>query len=247
VLPYRDDNPRIGRPIATIGIIAVNALVWVLVEGMGAESIMPKSMCALGLIPSALLGHLPPGTPVSLGAGVSCTMGTVRPWVTPLTSMFLHGGWFHLIGNMWFLWLFGDNIEDAMGHYRYVAFYLLAGFAAAAAQVLADPTSALPMVGASGAISGIMGAYVVLFPTVRVHLWVFLGIFITRAVVPAYVMLGYWFLLQVLGSTVGALQAQGGGVAFAAHVGGFLIGALLISVFKNRALLARREQLLPFR
>jgi membrane associated rhomboid family serine protease len=142
-------------------------------------------------------------------------------WVTLLTSMFMYGGWFHLVSNMWFLWLFGDKIEDAMGHARYVAFYLLAGLAAAAAQVLVDPTSSLPMVGASGAISGIMGAYLRLFPHLRVHVWLFMGILSRRMTVPAYLMLGYWFMLQVLGSTVSAVQAEGGGVAFAAHVGGF--------------------------
>lgn len=244
MFPYRDDNPRVGPPIVTAGIIALNVVAWVLIEGMGAESIIPQSLCALGLIPAALVGHLPPGAAVPLGEGVSCTLGTAPRWVTPLTSMFMHGGWFHLIGNMWFLWLFGDNVEDAMGHYRYLAFYLLAGFAAAAAQVLTNPGFSVPMVGASGAISGIMGAYVILFPTVRVHLWVFLGFFVTRIVLSAYLMLGYWFLLQVLGGTVGALQAQGGGVAFAAHVGGFLAGALLVSLFKNRTLLAQRERLL---
>ncbi len=222
----------------------LNLLVWVAVEGMGADATLPRTLCTAGLIPSALLGHLPPGTTIPLGDGVSCTMGAMPPWVTPLTSMFMHGGWFHLIGNMWFLWLFGPNIEDVMGRFRYTVFYLVVGLAAAAAQVLADPTSTLPMVGASGAISGVMGAYVVLFPRVRVHLWIFLGIFMTRVTVAAYVMLGYWFLLQVLGGSVNALEAEGGGVAFAAHVGGFVSGALLVNVFKSRALLARREELL---
>ena len=247
MFPYRVDNPRLGIAIATLAIMALNLLVWIVVEGMGANAAMPNTVCTLGLIPSALVGHLLPGTVIPLGRGVSCTLGSVPPWVTPLTSMFMHGGWFHLIGNMWFLWLFGPNVEDVMGHYRYTVFYLLAGLAAAAAQVLVDPRSTLPMVGASGAISGVMGAYVILFPRVRVHLLIFLGIFITRVTVPAYVMLGYWFLLQVLQGSVDALQAQGGGVAFAAHVGGFLTGALLVSVFKNPALLARREELLSFR
>ncbi len=246
MFPYRVDNPRLGPAIATFVIMALNLLVWVVVEGMGANA-MPNTVCTLGLIPSALVGHLLPGAVIPLGQGMSCILGSVPPWVTPLTSMFMHGGWFHLIGNMWFLWLFGPNVEDVMGHYRYTVFYLVAGLAAATAQVLVDPTSTLPMVGASGAISGVMGAYVILFPRVRVHLLIFLGIFITRVTVPAYVMLGYWFLLQVLQGSVNALQAQGGGVAFAAHVGGFLTGALLVSAFKNPALLARREELLSSR
>jgi membrane associated rhomboid family serine protease len=247
MFPYRVENPRLGPAIATLAIMALNLLVWIVVEGMGANAGMPNTVCTLGLIPSALVGHLLPGTVIPLGQGVSCTLGSVPAWVTPLTSMFMHGGWFHLIGNMWFLWLFGPNVEDVMGHGRYAVFYLLAGLAAAAAQVLSDPNSTLPMVGASGAISGVMGAYVILFPRVRVHLLIVLVIFITRVTVPAYVMLGYWFLLQVLGGSVNALQAQGGGVAFFAHVGGFLTGALLVSVFKNPALLARREELLSFR
>jgi membrane associated rhomboid family serine protease len=244
MFPYRIESPRLGPAIVTAAIVTLNVLVWVLVEGSGADATLSQTLCSLGLIPAAVLGHLLPGTTIPLGEGVSCTLGTVPAWLTPLTSMFMHGGWFHLTGNMWFLWLFGRNIEDVMGPFRYAVFYLVAGFAAAAAQVLADPGSTLPMVGASGAISGVMGAYVVLFPRVRVHLLIFLGIFITRVSVPAYVMLGYWFLLQVLGGSVSALEAQGGGVAFAAHVGGFLAGALLVTVFKDRALLARREELL---
>jgi membrane associated rhomboid family serine protease len=244
MFPFRVENPRFGVAIATAAIIALNLVVWIAVERMGAGTTLPNTLCTLGLIPAALLGQLQPGTTIPLGEGIACTMGAVPAWVTPLTSMFMHGGWFHLIGNMWFLWLFGRNVEDVMGPARYAAFYLLAGLAAAAAQVLADPGSALPMVGASGAISGVMGAYVVLFPKVRVHVLIFLGIFVTTVTLPAYMMLGYWFLLQVLGGSVNALQATGGGVAFAAHVGGFLAGALLVNGFKSRTLLDRREELL---
>jgi membrane associated rhomboid family serine protease len=154
--------------------------------------------------------------------------------------MFLHGGWFHLIGNMWFLWLFGNNVEDSMGHMRYFTFYLMSGVAAAMAQTIVNPTSPLPMVGASGAISGVMGAYVVLYPTVRVHMLIVLGFFITRIVVPAYLMLGYWFLLQVLGG-LPSLGDETGGVAFWAHAGGFIAGAILILVFKDNALVARHR------
>jgi rhomboid family protein len=169
-----------------------------------------------------------------------CVLGVERHWFTPLSSMFLHGGWLHLIGNMWFLWVFGNNVEDSMGHARYLAFYLLCGLAAAATQTFVSPESIVPMVGASGAISGVMGAYVILYPRVRVHMLVFLFIFVTRIVVPAYLMLGYWFLLQLLGGSA----AQGeGGVAFWAHVGGFVAGAALISVFKDTELVARHRAL----
>src|SRR5690349_21921382 len=130
-----------------------------------------------------------------MGDGLVCLTDPGRQMSHVITSMFLHGGWFHLLGNMWFLWLFGNNVEDSMGHFRYFVFYLLSGLAAAAAQTFVNPSSAIPMVGASGAISGVMGAYIVLYPRVRVHMLVFLGIFITRSVVAAYLMLGYRFLL----------------------------------------------------
>jgi membrane associated rhomboid family serine protease len=166
-------------------------------------------------------------------------IGAERTWFAPLTSMFLHGGWFHLIGNMWFLWVFGNNVEDSMGHVRFLAFYLLCGVAAAATQTFMNPSSPIPMVGASGAISGVMGAYIVLYPRVRVHMLVFLGIFITRIVVPAYLMLGYWFVLQLLGG--GLASEEGGGVAFWAHAGGFLAGAILIHVFRDPELVEKHR------
>jgi membrane associated rhomboid family serine protease len=161
-------------------------------------------------------------------------------WYTPLSSTFLHGGWLHLIGNMWFLWLFGNNVEDSMGHGRYLGFYLLCGLAAAATQTLVSPDSIAPMVGASGAISGVMGAYIVLYPRVRIHMLVILVIFITRIVVPAYLMLGYWFLLQLVS---GSAARSEGGVAFWAHVGGFLAGAALITLFRDPVLVQRHRAL----
>jgi membrane associated rhomboid family serine protease len=147
--------------------------------------------------------------------------------------MFMHGGWFHLLGNMLFLWVFGDNVEDSMGRARFAAFYLLGGLVAAATQTLIDPRSAVPMVGASGAIGGVMGAYVVLYPRVRIRVLIFLGFFVTTIVVPAYFMLGYWFVIQLLGGLPSLAGGRGGGVAFWAHIGGFGAGALLINVFKN--------------
>jgi membrane associated rhomboid family serine protease len=139
---------------------------------------------------------------------------------------------------MWFLWIFGNNVEDSMGHGRFVVFYLLCGLAAAAVQVLSQPDSGLPMVGASGAIGGVMGAYIVLYPRVRVHMLMIFGIFVRTVVVPASFMLGYWFLLQVLGGAV-SQSRDGGGVAFWAHVGGFTAGALLIFLFRDPQLVAR--------
>ena len=139
---------------------------------------------------------------------------------------------------MWFLWIFGDNVESSMGHLRFVVFYLLSGFAAAALQVATNPESAIPMVGASGAIGGVMGAYIILYPRVHVHMLIPLGFFITTIAVPAFLMLGYWLLVQLL-SGVGTLGAEGGGVAFWAHVGGFVAGAVMIFMFRKRRLLER--------
>jgi membrane associated rhomboid family serine protease len=242
MFPYRDDNPTLRTPVVTVGIIALNTLVWVFVEQMGRDpAALVRSVCDFGLIPGELLGTLPPGTSVELGPGTSCVVGYAPNWMTPFTSMFLHGGWLHLIGNMWFLWLFGNNVEDSMGRGRYALFYLLSGLGAAATQTLLSPTSAVPMVGASGAISGIMGAYVVLYPRVQVHMLVVLVVFVTRIVVPAYLMLGYWFLIQLL---QGALSAgASGGVAFWAHVGGFLTGAGLIFGFRDPELVAEHRRL----
>jgi len=240
MFPYRDDNPTLDTPVVTLLIIAVNAAVWILVQGMGQDPALARSVCELGLIPGEFLGRVAPGTSLPLSPGEVCVLGVERHWFAPLTSMFLHGGWLHLIGNMWFLWVFGNNVEDSMGRVRYLAFYLLCGLAAAAAQTFMSPSSIVPMVGASGAISGVMGAYVILYPRVRVHMLVFLFVFVTRIVVPAYLMLGYWFLLQLLGGSA----AQGeGGVAFWAHVGGFIAGAALISIFKDPELVQRHRAL----
>jgi membrane associated rhomboid family serine protease len=195
-------------------------------------------VCELGLIPGELLGTVPAGTRVDLGRGLSCVLGGTSTFLTLFTSMFLHGGWMHLLGNLWFLWIFGNNVEDSMGHARFLVFYLASGFAAAVLQVVAESDSALPMVGASGAIGGVMGAYVLLYPRVRVHLLFFFGFFFTTISVPAFFMLGYWFLMQVLGgaSTIGA---SGGGVAFWAHVGGFVAGAVLIGAFRREEYVKR--------
>jgi membrane associated rhomboid family serine protease len=240
MFPYRDDNPTLATPVTTLVLIAANVMFWVLVQGMGAEPTLSRSVCELGLIPGEFLGRLPDGFTVPMSRSTVCVITGERSWVTPLSSMFMHGGWFHLIGNMWFLWVFGNNVEDSMGHFRYLTFYILCGLAAAAAQTLVNPSSAIPMVGASGAISGVMGAYIVLYPRVRVHMLIFLGIFITRIVVPAYLMLGYWFLLQIVG---GGLTQGEGGVAFWAHAGGFVAGALLIYVFRDPELVAKHRAL----
>ena len=238
MFPVRDDNPTFLTPVATWAIIALNVGAWVFVQGLGLPGPLLASVCELGLIPGELLGRIPPGTTVPLGPKHVCVLTGDASWTTLFTSMFLHGGWFHLIGNMWFLWIFGNNVEDSMGHLRFVVFYLLCGLAAAALQIVANPSSGVPMVGASGAIGGVMGAYIVLYPRVNVHLLVFLGFFVTTVAVPAVFMLGYWFLIQLVGGWA-SLGAEGGGVAFWAHVGGFLAGVVLVPVFRRRDLVQR--------
>ena len=243
MFPYRDDNPSILTPFVTVGLIAANIAAWVVVQGMGADVALATSVCELGLVPGDLLGRIPVGTAIPLGPGMSCVIEEGTPWRTLLSSMFMHGGWLHLLGNCWFLWVFGNNVEDAMGHVRFLVFYLVAGVAAAVAQIGADPGSAVPMVGASGAVSGVMGAYVILYPRVRIHTLVVLVVLFFRVAVPAWVMLGYWFVLQTLGLGVDSV----GGVAFWAHVGGFLAGAGLIGVFTRPDLLQRRREVLATR
>jgi membrane associated rhomboid family serine protease len=242
VIPYKDENPAELTPIVTVGIIGVNILAWLFVQGAGGnDETLAASVCQLGLIPGELLRTVAPGTAVPLGAGLHCLVSAEPHWSTVLTSMFMHGGWIHLLGNMWFLWVFGNNIEDAMGHARFVVFYLVCGVIAALTQMLVAPHSAVPMVGASGAISGVMGAYVLLFPRVRVHTLVWLGFFVTTVTLPAYVMLGYWFVYQLLLGTVGALAQVEGGTAFWAHVGGFLAGMALIRLFATSTYLERHR------
>jgi membrane associated rhomboid family serine protease len=237
MFPYKDDNPTLFTPITTFILIGVNLAAWVFVQGMGAEPALSGSVCRLGLIPGEVLGRIPVGTAVP-GTAVACETGP-GTWLSVVTSMFLHGGWFHVIGNMWFLWVFGNNVEDSMGRLRFLLFYLATGIGAAAAQMATNPSSRIPMVGASGAVSGVMGAYIVLYPRVRVHMLVFLGFFITRIAVPAYLMLGYWFLLQIVGG-LPALARESGGVAFWAHAGGFLAGMLLVFLFRSPRLIELR-------
>lgn len=237
MFPYRDENETIRTPVVTIGIIAVNVVVWLLVQGAGADPKLAASVCNLGLIPGELTLQARVGDGFEMGRGLACVVDPGRAPQHLITSMFLHGSWMHLLGNMWFLWLFGNNVEDSMGRVRFVIFYLLCGLGAAALQVVTSPASIIPMVGASGAISGVMGGYIVLFPRVRVFTLVPLGFFLTTIALPAWVMLGYWMLLQVLGGFGGAE----GGVAFWAHVGGFVVGALLVKFFVQEGYLAQHQ------
>jgi rhomboid family protein len=234
MLPYHDENETQRTPVVTMAFIALNVLAWIFLQGAGSTVPLARAVCELGLIPGELTASVAPGTRFPMGDGLVCATDPGRQMSHIVTSMFLHGSWMHLLGNMWFLWLFGNNIEDSMTRPRFVAFYLLAGLAAAFAQVLAQPDSAIPMVGASGAISGVMGAYLVLFPRVRVFMMVPLGFYATSVALPAWGMLIYWMMLQVLGGITSIASEQAGGVAFWAHLGGFVAGVVLVKLFERR-------------
>lgn len=232
MLPLRDDNPSSIFPTVTIAIIAACVVSWIFLQGMGNTRPLAGSLCAFGLIPGKVLGTLPYGARIQMSDYLVCVVEDRGGLYTVITHMFMHGGWFHLIGNLWFLWIFGDNVEEALGHGHFLLFYLLCGIAAAAAQMTTSPASAIPMVGASGAIGGVMGGYARLFPHARIYTLIFLGFFITTVSLPAIIMLGYWFLIQLLGG-IPALSSTGGGVAFWAHIGGFLAGVLLVKFFRK--------------
>jgi membrane associated rhomboid family serine protease len=240
MFPYKDENPTEKPAVITVAIILANVLAFILVQGAGTEALLARSVCELGLIPGEILGNAKPGSGVELAPGMLCRVDAAPQYWTVLTSMFMHGGWFHLIGNMVFLWVFGNNIEDAMGHGKFLIFYVLCGTAAAAAQTFITPNSVVPMVGASGAISGVLGAYLLLYPKVRVHTLIILPIYITTVALPAWIMLGYWIALQTL-SGLGSLgDIEKGGTAFWAHIGGFVAGLLLVRLFASEDVLRRR-------
>jgi membrane associated rhomboid family serine protease len=221
VIPLHDDNPSTIAPAVTIVFIVACVLVFLWELSFGASG-GERIIYALGVVPASLLGQGQLPTDLTL----------VPPWATIFTSMFMHGGWMHLIGNMLYLWTFGDNVEDSMGHGRFVVFYLLCGVAAVFAQALPDPQSTVPMVGASGAISGVLGAYLLLYPHARVLVAIPFGFYLHTMRIPAGLVLVLWFGLQLLSNAMA--QAGQGGVAFRAHIGGFVAGMLLIPLFKQR-------------
>jgi rhomboid family protein len=220
MFPLKDTQPSYSRPAVTIGLIVVNLVIFLF------EAVLdPQSRNALieyyGLVPDHFHAS------------------------TILTSMFLHGSWFHVLGNMWFLWIFGDNVEDLLGHAKFLLFYMLCGVAAGVAHTISNPYSTLPTVGASGAIAGVMGAYLVKFPRSRVLTLVFVFFFITWIEIPAPVMLAYWFFIQLfsgLGS-IARTHLTEGGVAWFAHVGGFITGIILIYVMGGRGGYRRRRDI----
>jgi membrane associated rhomboid family serine protease len=230
LLPLRDEYKAERFPVMTIALIGANVLTWLLLQGLGSDRGLAESICLYGLVPADLLGRIPLGTSYPLGEGLACVFDGASAAPNVLTSMFMHGGWLHLLGNLWFMWVFGDNVEDAMGPARFLLFYLACGLAAAVAQVATDPDSIVPMVGASGAIGGVMGAYARLYPRTRIDCLLVLIVFFTTISIPAIWLLGYWFMIQFvsgLPELAGVTGAQGG-VAFWAHVGGFLAGVVLV-------------------
>ena len=209
MIPLRDVIPSRTVPFVTVTLILLNAAAWVLELSMSQRG-LDQFIRLYGVVPAAL-----------------------RP-ITLLTSMFLHGGWFHIIGNMWWLWIFGDNVEDEFGHGRFLVFYLLCGLTAALGQIVMDPTSHLPTIGASGAIAGVMGAYLVLYPRSRV-LTLIPPFLFSVVEVPAIFLLGLWFLMQLVnaGAVAATANTAGAGVAFAAHVAGFVVGILGVFAFRR--------------
>ncbi len=237
MIPYRDENETVRTPFITFALIGLNVAAWLLVQGAGTPFTLMSSICNYGLIAGELTGRLTPGSGFPMAEGLACVIDPGQQSSHLVTSMFLHGSWMHLIGNLWFLWIFGNNVEDAMGRIRFIVFYLVCGLAAAAGQTMVTPASPVPMVGASGAISGVMGAYLVLYPRVRVFALVPLGFFMTSMALPAWTMLVYWMLIQMV-SGLANVGRSGGGVAFWAHIGGFVAGVVLIKLFANPQLVS---------
>lgn len=246
MIPISDENPTLRTPVMTWIILGTMFAVWFVVQGggfPGTELQLVTSICNLGMIPGELTHKVAVGYGVPIADGLSCVIDRDPiNKLTPLISMFLHGGWGHILGNALFFWVFGNNIEDSMGPIRFLAFYLICGLIAAATHVLMSPASPVPTVGASGAISGVLGAYLVLYPKVRVNMFFFFIIFFRVFAIPAWIVLIYWFGVQVLEAYMSPMRADvSSGVAVWAHIGGFLAGMLLIKVFENPRLVAQRN------
>lgn len=232
----------------TYAILAGIVGTWFFVQGAGLDPYaMAVSICNLGMVPGELTHLAPLGTAVPLGRGLACVVDNEAiNTLTPFTSMFLHGGWGHLLGNLMFFWVFGNNVEDSMGRIRFLLFYLICGLAAALAHIMVQPASPLPTVGASGAISGILGAYLVLYPRIRINMLFIFVIFWKVIAIPAWVVLIFWFAWQVfagLPELTAVRPDVSSGVAVWAHIGGFVAGVVLVKIFENPTLVAAR--LLP--
>ena len=219
LIPFRDENPTVRPPVVTVAIIAACVVVSLYQLTLSAREEQVFAL-GFGMIPSVLFGT----------RELSASIPSADPWLSVITSMFLHGGLLHLVGNMVYLWVFGNNIEDAMGHVRFIIFYLLCGAAAALTQAFVEPDSSLPMIGASGAVSGVLGAYFVLHPHARVDVLFVFGL-VTTVWLPAMAVLGWWIVVQVV--SVMLAEPGQGGVAWFAHIGGFVAGMALIPFFRH--------------
>lgn len=245
MIPISDENPTLHTPIMTWLLLGTVFSVWFAVQGGGIDPIaLATSVCNWGMVPGELTHRAALGTAVPIGAGLACVVDNEsRNIWTPITSMFLHGGWGHILGNAIFFWVFGNNIEDSMGPGRFVVFYLLCGLVAAAAHVFLSPGSPVPTVGASGAISGILGAYLVLYPRVRINMLFYFLIFFRVFRIPAWAVLLWWFGVQVFSAYMTPMRPEvSGGVAVWAHIGGFVAGMILVKAFENPVLVARRNE-----
>jgi membrane associated rhomboid family serine protease len=218
MIPFKDDNPTETFPSVTIGLITINILVfiWEVLTPSQAEQIA----FFYGAIPHNIITFQ--------------STQPIPPVLSVFTSMFLHGSILHVAGNMLYLWIFGNNIEDSLGHFKFLLFYLFSGVIAAYGHAFTDPQSTIPMIGASGAVSGILGAYLLLYPHARIHTLIFFGFFVQVVRIPALIVLGFWIVLQVLSGVLGAGSLQQGGVAWFAHVGGFLAGIVTIKLWRPR-------------
>jgi membrane associated rhomboid family serine protease len=218
MIPLKDDIPSSRPPMVTVGLIAINSLIYLYLWSLGAKG-YEKALFKWGAIPYE----------ITHGVELTPEIAFAIP-LTLFTSMFLHGGFLHLAGNMLYLWIFGDNVEDRLGHAKFFVFYILSGLAASLLHIFTSPQSQVPMVGASGAIAGVLGAYMITFPKARILTLIFFGFFIRVGSVPALLVLGFWFILQLL-YAVPSIGSTTGGVAFFAHVGGFLAGIVLFKLF----------------
>lgn len=246
MFPISDDNPTLRTPVMTLSILVITWAVWIFAQGAGDPLRLAFSVCDLGMVPGELTRLAPVGEGVPLGVWngqrLACVVDNESiNWLTPVISIFLHGSWSHIIGNSLYLWVFGNNVEDSMGRVRFLTFYLLTGVIAALAHVAVSPSSPVPTVGASGAISGIMGAYLFLYPRVSVRTF-FPPFFLFH--VPAWAVLIMWFVSQVLAGLPQLRPLErslSGGVAVWAHIGGFVAGLVLVHWFRNLEFLRRRR------
>jgi membrane associated rhomboid family serine protease len=217
MIPYKDDNPIKIIPFSTIVIISLNMLVFIMqISGEDSKSLV----YSYGAIPHNLISFE--------------SNQPIPPALTIFTSMFMHGGLFHLVWNMLYFWIFGNNIEERLGHVRFIVFYLFCGVVAALSHALLSPGSMVPMIGASGAVAGMLGAYILLFPMAKVHTLVFLGFYITVIRIPALIVIGFWAIIQVVSGLISQGNAAQGGIAFFAHVGGFVAGLSTIKLWQPR-------------